>query len=106
MPRQRRVPKRGFVNIFRTEYQGVNLDGLKGFANGAKVNRGTLVEAGLVRKPGDPVKILGRGEIGVALEVEVDAVSRSAAEAIQKAGGTIRLLSGKKIPGRDKREKE
>lgn len=106
MPLQRRVPKRGFVNVFRREYQIVNLDGLKGFAAGAKVNRGTLLEAGLVRKGGEPVKILGRGEIGAALDVEVDAVSRSAAEAIQKAGGTIRLLSGRKVPGLDKREKE
>jgi large subunit ribosomal protein L15 len=106
MPLQRRVPKRGFVNIFRRNYQIVNLDRLGVFASGAKVNRGSLIEAGLVRKAGDPVKILGRGEIGVPLDVEVDAVSRSAAEAIQKAGGTIRLLSGAKVPGLDKREQE
>lgn len=106
MPLQRRVPKRGFVNIFRAEYQVVNLDSLKSFASGAKINRGTLLEAGLVRRPGDPVKILGRGEITIPLEVEVDAVSLSAAEAIRKAGGTIRLVSGKKVPGLDKREKE
>ena len=106
MPLQRRVPKRGFVNIFKTSYQVVNLDNLGVFAAGSKVNRGTLIEAGLVRKASDPVKILGRGELAVALDVEVDAVSRTAAEAIQKAGGTIRLLSGKKVPGLDNREKE
>jgi len=106
MPLQRRVPKRGFVNIFKTVYQVVNLDSLSGFAAGSKVNRGTLIEAGLVRKAADPVKILGRGELAVALEVEVDAVSRTAAEAIQKAGGTIRLLSGKKVPVLDNREKK
>jgi len=105
MPLQRRVPKRGFVNIFKTDYQVVNLDGLNRFASGTKVNRGTLVEAGLIRKASQPVKLLGRGELTVALEVEVDAVSRSAAEAISKAGGTIRLLSGKRVPGTDHREK-
>jgi len=106
MPLQRRVPKRGFVNIFKTSYQVVNLDNLGVFAAGSKVNRGTLIEAGLVRKASDPVKILGRGELAVALDVEVDAVSRTAADAIQKAGGTIRLLSGKKVPVLDNREKK
>jgi len=106
MPLQRRVPKRGFVNIFKTLYQVVNLDSLGVFSAGSKVNRGTLIEAGLVRKASDPVKILGRGELAVALDVEVDAVSRTAADAIQKAGGTIRLLSGKKVPGLDNREKK
>jgi len=104
MPLQRRVPKRGFVNIFKTVYQVVNLDDLKTFAAGSKVNRGTLIEAGLVRKAAERVKVLGRGEISVALDVEVDAVSRTAADAIRKAGGTIRLLSGKKAPGLDNRE--
>ena len=106
MPLQRRVPKRGFISIFKTHYQVVNLDSLKDFAAGSKVNRGTLLEAGIVRKAGEPVKILGRGELTVALEVEVDAVSRSAADAILKVGGTIRLLSGAKVPGLDSREKK
>ena len=106
MPLQRRVPKRGFVNIFKTHYQVVNIESLKTFAAGSKINRGTLIEAGLVRKASEPVKILGQGELAVALEIEVDAVSRSAAEAIQKVGGTIRLLSGKEIPARDNREQK
>ena len=104
MPLQRRVPKRGFVNNFKTYYQVVNLDSLGAFAAGSKVNRGALLEAGLVRKAADPVKILGRGALSVALDVEVDAVSRTAADAIRKAGGTIRLLSGKNAPGLDNRE--
>jgi large subunit ribosomal protein L15 len=106
MPLQRRVPKRGFVNVFKTQYQVVNLERLSGFAAGAKVNRGTLMEAGLVRKAAQPVKILGKGELSVALDVEVDAVSKTAADAILKVGGTIRLLSGKKVPGLDKREQK
>jgi large subunit ribosomal protein L15 len=104
MPLQRRVPKRGFVNTFKTYYQVVNLDSLGAFAAGSKINRGTLVEAGLVRKAADPVKILGRGALSVALEIEVDAVSRTAADAILKAGGTIRLLSGKAVPGTEQAE--
>ncbi len=104
MPLQRRVPKRGFVNIFKTHYQIVNLENLKGFAAGSKVNRGTLIEAGLVGKAAAPVKILGRGALSAALEVEVDAVSRTAADAIRNAGGTIRLLSGKEAPGQEKPE--
>jgi large subunit ribosomal protein L15 len=104
MPLQRRVPKRGFVNIFKAVYQVVNLDDLEGFAAGSKVNRGTLIEAGLVKKAAVAVKILGRGALSVALEVEVDAVSRTAADAIRNAGGTIRLLSGNKAPGQDNRE--
>jgi large subunit ribosomal protein L15 len=106
MPLQRRVPKRGFVNNFKTYYQVVNLSALGSFAAGAKVNRGTLIEAGLVRKVSGPVKILGRGSLAVALDVEVDAVSRTAADAIRKAGGTIRLLSGKKTPGLENVEKQ
>jgi len=106
MPLQRRVPKRGFVNIFKKQYQVVNLASLAGFAAGSKINRGTLLEAGIVRKASAPVKILGHGELAAALDVEVDAVSRSAAEAIQKVGGTIRLLSGKKIPAPGNREKK
>jgi len=106
MPLQRRVPKRGFVNIFKTHYQVVNLDGLSRFASGAKVTRGSLIDVGLVRKASQPVKLLGRGELTVALDVEVDAVSRSAADAIRKAGGTIRLLSGKRVPGVDNRREK
>jgi large subunit ribosomal protein L15 len=106
MPLQRRVPKRGFVNIFKTHYQVVNLDGLSRFASGAKVTRGSLIEVGLVRKASQPVKLLGRGELTIALDVEVDAVSRSAADAIRKAGGTIRLLSGKRVPGTDNRREK
>ena len=89
MPLQRRVPKRGFTNIFKKSYQIVNIGRLNGFEKGTKINRETLIEAGLVKKASLPVKILGWGELKVALEIEVDAVSRSAAKAIQDAGGTV-----------------
>lgn len=99
MPLQRRIPKRGFTNIFKTHFQVVNLDALNRFEKGTRVTRGTLIEAGLVKKTGQPVKILGRGELAVALEIEVDAASRSAAEAIKQAGGTLALISGREVSG-------
>lgn len=99
MPLQRRVPKRGFTNIFKVPYQVVNLDDLARFKSGDAVNRGSLLEAGLVSKADRPVKVLGRGELKIALHVEVDAVSRTAATAIAEAGGSVRLVSGETVPG-------
>ncbi len=99
MPLQRRVPKRGFTNIFKVDCQVVNLEDLNRFEKGTKINRGTLIEAGLVKKASLPVKVLGRGTLDVALDIEVDAVSRSAAKVIRDAGGEVRLISGKEVPG-------
>lgn len=104
MPLQRRIPKRGFTNIARVPFQPVNLGSLDRFEKGDKVNRGTLIEAGLIKKSSLPVKILGRGELKIALDVEVDGVSRAAAKAILDAGGSISLVSGKKVPTLDKEE--
>ncbi|HSG29598.1 MAG TPA: 50S ribosomal protein L15, partial [Candidatus Krumholzibacterium sp.] len=104
MPLQRRLPKRGFTSIFKVPFQVVNVGSLSGFDKGTKVNRGTLIDAGLIKKASLPVKILGQGELKVALEVEVDSVSASAAKAIKDAGGTISLVSGKKVPTLDKEE--
>lgn len=106
MPLQRRIPKRGFVNKFRTVFQVVNLDGLNRFEGGTKVDRDALLGAGLISKSSVPFKILGRGELKVALEVEADAVSRSAALAIRDAGGTIRLVSGAEPPRPDVEEQQ
>ncbi|MBN1884906.1 MAG: 50S ribosomal protein L15 [Candidatus Krumholzibacteriota bacterium] len=104
MPLQRRVPKRGFTNIFRKTFQVVNLDGLNRFDAGTTVDRKALLDAGLLKKAAVPVKVLGRGELKVALTVEVDAVSASAAKAIRDAGGSISLVSGGPVPGSDTQE--
>ena len=104
MPLQRRVPKRGFTNIFKTPYQVVNIDRLNGFEKGSKVDKDALLEAGLVRKASLPVKILGKGELTVALDIEVDAVSRSAAKAIQDAGGSVCLVAGTAAPAPSRRK--
>ena len=79
MPLQRRVPKRGFNNIFATEYAIVNVSDLNDrFEDGATVNAESLVASGLLKKTLDGVKVLGKGEITKALTVQVTAISESA----------------------------
>ncbi len=91
MPLQRRVPKGGFKNINRVEYKAVNISSLETLAtsmNIEKIDIALLCEAGLVRK-GQLVKILGDGNLTKKLEVEANAFSKKAEEAITAAGGTI-----------------
>ncbi len=89
MPLQRRIPKRGFNNIFRKEFGIVNIKDLEAFDPGTKVDRSALVEAGLVAKKYQQVKVLGNGELTKALTVVVDKLSESARKKIEAAGGTI-----------------
>lgn len=90
MPLHMRLPKlKGFTNPFRVEYQVVNLDRLSElFPEGGKVDVETLVAKGAVRK-GQPVKVLGSGDITVALELSVDKASASAKSKIEAAGGSV-----------------
>lgn len=88
MPLQRRVPKRGFNNIFRKEIAKVNISSLeKVFEDGAVVTIDALVEKGLIKKALDGVKVLGNGEITKKLTVQVNAFSESAKQKIEAAGG-------------------
>jgi large subunit ribosomal protein L15 len=94
MPLQRRVPKFGFTNINRVEYKGINLDVLQGLLESVTVtsmDQAYFVQAGLVSKNAK-IKILGRGELTTALEVHAHAFSKSAVEAIEKAGGKVVTL--------------
>ncbi|MFC9220999.1 50S ribosomal protein L15 [Streptomyces hygroscopicus] len=93
MPLHMRLPKlKGFKNPFRTEYQVVNLDKLAAlYPEGGQVTKDDLVAKGAVRK-NQLVKVLGNGEVSVALQVTVDAVSGSAKEKITAAGGTVTEL--------------
>ncbi|MEU4890771.1 50S ribosomal protein L15 [Streptomyces sp. NPDC044780] len=93
MPLHMRLPKlKGFKNPFRTEYQVVNLDKLAAlYPEGGEVTKAGLVAKGAVRK-NQLVKVLGTGEVSVALQVTVDAVSGSAKEKITAAGGTVTEL--------------
>ncbi len=93
MPLQRRVPKFGFRNINRVEYKAINLDALEALAaakNLTKITVADLREAGLVAKKA-LVKILGNGAVTRALEVEANAVSKKAEEAIKAAGGSVTI---------------
>ncbi len=93
MPLQRRVPKRGFNNIFATELAVVNLDALdKAFDDGATVTIDDLVACGLVKKVLDGVKVLGNGEITKALTVQANAFSESAKAKIEAAGGKAEVI--------------
>ena len=87
MPLQRQIPKRGFKNIFATQYAIVNVGDLEIFENGTVVNEQTLVEAGLLKKTLDGVKVLGNGELTKQLTVEVAAFSESAKQRIEEVGG-------------------
>ena len=93
MPLIRRLPKRGFNNKeFKTVFGIVNLDDLdRKFADGASVNEAALRESGLIRGSIDGVKVLGRGELSKKLTLEVDHITATAREKIEKLGGTVAI---------------
>ncbi|MDA8411989.1 MAG: 50S ribosomal protein L15 [Treponema sp.] len=95
MPLYRRIPHRGFTNIFRKEWQVVNLRDLDTkFEANETVDGASLVARGLVRKADGLVKVLGMGDITKALVVSVDKVSASAKDKIEKAGGKVETVQG------------
>ena len=87
MPLQRRLPKRGFNNIFATVYTTVKVSDLNRFEDGAVVDTAALLKSGLIKKVNDGVKVLGNGELTRKLTVEAAAFTASAKEKIEKAGG-------------------
>ncbi len=99
MPLHRRLPKRGFNNIFRLDFAEINLDRLqeaidaKTIDGGATINAESLVAAGVIRRVKDGVRLLGRGELTSKLTIEVHGASKSAIEAVEKAGGTVKILA-------------
>ena len=97
MPLQRRVPKRGFYNPFRVEYQVVNLSTLQRLVDNKKIEDGivnavSLYKGGAISKAAAPYKILGQGELKAKLTIEAHAVSASAKEKIESLGGTIKEI--------------
>lgn len=94
MPLIRRTPKHGFRNPFRTEYAIVNLKALATLGAVERVTPDALVEAGLVKRRTQPVKILGHGEVGRAVTVQAHKFSKSAMEKIQAAGGRAEVIGG------------
>ena len=92
MPLARRIPKRGFNNIFATKYAVVNVSDLNKFKDGTVVDTELLIASGLVKKVNDGVKILGNGELNVKLTVKAAKFSQSAIEKIEKAGGKAEVM--------------
>ena len=92
MPLQRRIPKRGFNNIFAKEYAIVNVAALNKFDANAVVDADALVAAGIIKKACDGVKILGNGKLEKALTVKAAAFSGSAKEKIESAGGKAEVI--------------
>jgi len=92
MPLQRRVPKRGFVNPHRREFQVVNVGDLARFDASATIDFDLMCERRLVRRRGGPVKVLGRGELSIPLTVRANAFSKSAREKIEALGGKAEVI--------------
>jgi large subunit ribosomal protein L15 len=105
MPMHRRLPKRGFNNVFRLEFVEVNLDRIqqaidaKVLDPSATVNAETLVKSRVLRRAKDGVRLLGRGEIKAKINIEVHGASKSAVAAVEKAGGTVKILAPAKEEG-------
>ncbi|MBN8981640.1 MAG: 50S ribosomal protein L15 [Rhizobiales bacterium] len=110
MPLHRRLPKRGFNNIFRIELTEVNLDRLqeaidaKRLDGNATINAESLVKSGLLRRAKGGVRLLGRGELKSKINVEVYGATKSAVEAVQKAGGSVKILAPAKDAAAQKAE--
>ena len=92
MPIQRRLPKRGFTNIFRKRIAVINIRDLLTFKSGSLVDEDALVKAGLIKGKKDGIKLLGQGDISIALNVKLSHVSKSAKEKIEAAGGSIEVV--------------
>lgn len=97
MPLYRRLPKRGFKNPFRKNFVEVNLSDLQAAVDAGKIKAGesydgaALVEAGVIRRLKDGVRVLGNGELSAALKLSVSGASKSASAAVEKAGGSLTL---------------
>lgn len=92
MPLQRRVPKRGFTNIFKKQFQLVNIRDLDRITGKKEVTPEVLLSVGLINKKSIPVKVLGDGEIKNSIEISAHAFSASAKDKIEKAGGKVTIL--------------
>ena len=99
MPLHRRLPKRGFNNIFRLDFAEINLDRLQEVIDaklvdvGSVVTAESLVKTGVLRRAKDGMRLLGRGELKSKLNIEVHGASKSAIAAVEKAGGTVKILA-------------
>src|SRR4051812_39348879 len=109
MPLHRRLPKRGFTNVFRVEFAELNLDRLQDAIDAktldvkSTINAEALVKSGVIRRAKGGVRLLGRGEIKTKLDIEVYGASKSAIAAVEKAGGTVRIVAPAKDDGAEQK---
>ncbi|MCS3730643.1 MULTISPECIES: 50S ribosomal protein L15 [Bradyrhizobium] len=105
MPLHRRLPKRGFTNIFRVEFAEINLDRLQDAVDAKKIDTGSvvnveaLVKGGVLRRAKGGLRLLGRGELKSKLNIEVHGATKAAIEAVEKAGGSVKILAPAKEEG-------
>jgi large subunit ribosomal protein L15 len=105
MPLHRRLPKRGFTNIFRVEFVEINLDRLQEAVDAKKIDTGSvvnveaLVKSGVLRRAKAGLRLLGRGELKAKLNIEVHGASKTAIAAVEKAGGSVKILAPAKEEG-------
>ena len=105
MPMHRRLPKRGFTNIFALDFVEINLDRIQDAIDAKKLDAGSvinaeaLVKSGALRRAKDGVRLLGRGELKAKINIEVYGASKSAVAAVEKAGGTVKILAPAKDEG-------
>jgi large subunit ribosomal protein L15 len=105
MPLHRRLPKRGFNNIFRLDFAEINLDRLQEAIDAKKIDAKntvtaeSLVKAGVIRRAKAGLRLLGRGELKAKIAIEVYGASKSAVAAVEKAGGTVKILAPAKEEG-------
>lgn len=92
MPLYRRLPKRGFTNVFATEYAEINVEVLNRFEDGAEITPELLKQTGILKNQLDGVKVLGNGEITKKLTVKANKFSKSAVEKIEAAGGKVEVI--------------
>ena len=92
MPLQRRLPKRGFINIFRKQFSIINIKDLSRFEANSNLDTEALKEAGLIKKMKDGIKLLGNGDISHPLVIKVHKASKTAKEKIEAAGGKVELI--------------
>lgn len=107
MPLYRRLPKRGFTNIFRKEYREINLGALQKAIDAKKIDASKAVDtaalksAGLIKTPKDGVRLLAKGELNTKITIEVAGASKAAVAAVEKAGGSVIVTAPPKAPGED-----
>ena len=92
MPIHRRLPKRGFTNIFKKNFVEINIRDLARFESGNLVDKGALIQEGLVRGKNDGIVLLGKGDISIPLTIKVNRISKGAREKIEGAGGTVEVI--------------